>query len=106
MDWFHAYPSEKITKSSRLYPKDKDCLVTMSKLLVPLKEATLLFSQKKVPLLPDTLSCFHILQDHCDRMEEEEESVIAAAAQRMSATIRKYYELTDDCELYRMAIRE
>jgi hypothetical protein len=39
-------------------------------------------------------------------MEEEESSVIAAAAQRMSATIRKYYELTDDCELYRMAIRE
>ncbi|PRP83141.1 hypothetical protein PROFUN_09569 [Planoprotostelium fungivorum] len=71
--------------------------------LLLLKEATLLFSQKKAPLLPNTLSCFHILQDHCDRMEEEELPVIAAAAQRMSATIRKYYKLTDDCKMYHMA---
>lgn len=39
-------------------------------------------------------------------MVTEEEGIVAAAAERMSLMVDKYWSLTDNCELYRLAICE
>lgn len=69
-------------------------------------EATLKISHSRIPLIHDVIPIFDILTNVLDEFIDNENnlSAVRAAALRGSAMMNKYYALTDDSVVYRIAM--
>lgn len=69
-------------------------------------EPTKLFSQAQVPLIAEVVPMLDELEKSMVKVRDDEEllDVIRVAAQAALLLIDKYFSLTDECELYQIAI--
>ena len=75
----------------------------LSKMFV---EATHMFSQSNTPLLFEVIPIIDALQAHFDEIKDDTDlpDVVRHGAARASIVLSKYYSLTDDSEVYRIAM--
>jgi hypothetical protein len=71
-------------------------------------EATKMMSQSKTPLLHEVIPLFDIITAHLDRFVDNVQNfpVVRAAARQGRAMMNKYYGLSDDSVMYRIAMRK
>lgn len=69
-------------------------------------ELTLYFSQAEMPLIADTIGALEDLLTALKRVRDDPDSsdVVRVAACAAVLVAEKYYSLTDDCEVYAIAI--
>ena len=81
-------------------------LSNLVSLLEPVQAATIQFSKGLVPLLSDVLVTFDTLFNRYENLQKNSTELMAVAAYRMLRVLRKYYALSDNCEMYRIAVCE
>jgi hypothetical protein len=92
----------------KLSKQEWDLLIQLHPLLDVFLEATKKISQSNVPLLHEVIPIFDIITRALDDFIDDESNfpAVQAAAHRGRAMINKYYGLSDESVMYRIAIRE
>jgi hypothetical protein len=91
----------------KLSKQEWDLLGQLYPLLEVFLEATKLISQSNKPLLHHTIPVFDIITRALDDYVGDDEKLpaVRAAARRGRAMLNKYYGLTDESIMYRIAMR-
>ncbi|KAE8241191.1 hypothetical protein A4X13_0g7527 [Tilletia indica] len=103
---FSEMPNSPVPQDKRLKRSDRVALVKIRDLLQPLANATLKFSAKVSPTIGEVIGMFEDIDDYFTAMQESksEEYVWQQAAARGHLVNAKYYSLTDQADIYSLAI--
>jgi hypothetical protein len=102
----HNKPQGVRLKRFRLSVQEWDLLLQLQPLLDVFLEATKKMSQSRTPLLHEVIPLFDIITIHLDRFVDNQDNfpIVRVAAQRGRAMMNKYYGLTDELVMYRVAM--
>ncbi|KAE8199118.1 hypothetical protein CF328_g3344 [Tilletia controversa] len=94
-----------VPKNKRLKRSDEADLRKVFEMLKPLADATLKFSSKLSPTISEVIGLFETVDDHLTGLQSTEEKLVwREAATRGHLVNAKYYGLTEQADVYLLAI--
>ncbi|QRV88431.1 alpha-glucosidase C [Ceratobasidium sp. AG-Ba] len=95
-----------IPRTHRLHSEDRKYIRALISLFKPLSVVTETLSRAGVPLLADVILHFDSLEYEYTNLavDDDQPAYMRLAAQRARAVLNKYYDITDQSNLYRAAV--